>query len=457
MELTFQHRSQTQSLLVLQFLLIITCSIMRRILLAVDYASILIIGFQIVLTIVTSIYLTINNRREGRRALAFHHSHHFSLQHLRHALVVHQVHILLGQLPIKSLSILTNHSILPDTNLLEGITKSIIAESLQLGNILIREVKLLVKLPRILESGILAHKTRETNRQKISTTLQESFSSILASRFEIRVVRHTLQQLLTGHNTRIRNLTTNISQNIGSQASSLAYHVSDGSTLHDSTYGTLFSHLTQSVSDNLTHRRIVNLAILIKLTSTINLINRLRDSRLTAKDNSTMHGSTLQSRGFTLTDKHLGSSLCHPALHTFSHQVTSQFALSLSHHALRQLAASGSWQPITPGITCKGKSTTSHVLPEARLILLIGNILQPVLIVRLHSLSSNLAHNSVTKTSLHDVLSTTLRHHTLNLQLVEFILKNRIDHRLELLRITSHTAIQAISLHHLECGITHIV
>ena len=170
-----------------------------------------------------------------------------------------------------------------------------------------------------------------------------------------------------------------------------------------------------------------------------------------------MHGSALQSLGLTLADKQFSGTCSHPALHTLSHQVTCQSALSLSQHALGQLATCGSRQPITPGITCKGKRTTSHVLPEARLILLIGNILQPVLIVRLHSLASNLTHNSVTQTSLHDVLSTTLRHHTLNLQLVEFILKNRVDHRLELLRITSHTAIQAISLHHLECGIAHIV
>ena len=170
-----------------------------------------------------------------------------------------------------------------------------------------------------------------------------------------------------------------------------------------------------------------------------------------------MRGSTLQSRGFTLTDKYLGSSLSHPALHALSHEVTSQFTLCLGNHALSQLATCGSRQPITPGITCKGQSTTSHVLPEARLILLIGNILQPVLVVRLNSLASNLTHNSVTKTSLHDVLSTTLRHHTLNLQLVEFILKNRIDHRLELLRITTLSSIQAISLHHLKCRIAHII
>ena len=220
---------------------------------------------------------------------------------------------------------------------------------------------------------------------------------------------------MTSHNARIHNLSTNISQNIGSQTSALAYHVSDGSALHNSTYGTLFSHLTQSISNNLTHRRIVNLAILIKLTSTINLINRLRNSRLTTKSNSTMHSTVLQSHVLTLADKHLSSPLCHLALHALSHQVTSQFTLSLGYHALGQLATCCSRQPITPGITCKGQRTTSHVLPEARLILLIGNILQPVLIVRLHSLASNLAHNSVTQTSLHDVLSTTLRHHTLNL------------------------------------------
>ena len=456
-ELTFQQRSQTQSLLILQFLLIITCSIMRRILLAVDYASILIIGFQIVLTIVTSIYLTINNRRERRWSLAFHHSHHLSLQHLRNTLVVHQVHILLGKLSIKSLGIFANHGILPDTYLLEGITKTIIAESLQLGNILICEVKLLIKLPRILESGIFAHKTRETNRQKISTALQESFNSLLTCRLEVRILRHTLKNLLTSHNTGIRNLTTNISQNIGSQTSALAYHISDGSTLHDGTYGTLFSHLAQSISDNLTHRRIVNLAILIKLASTINLINRLRDCRLTTKGNSTMHGSALQSRSLTLADKHLGSSLCHLALHTFSHQVTSQFALSLSHHALRQLASSGSWQPITPGITCKSQRTTSHILPEARLILLIGNILQPVLVVRLHNLARYLADDSVLDTSLQDVVCTTSRNHTLNLQLVEFILDGSVNHRLELLRITTQSAIQAIPLHHLKCGIAHVI
>ena len=170
-----------------------------------------------------------------------------------------------------------------------------------------------------------------------------------------------------------------------------------------------------------------------------------------------MHGSTLQSLGLTLTDKHLGSSLSHPALHALSHEVTSQSALSLGNHALGQLATCCSRQPITPGITCKGQSTTSHVLPKARLILLIGNILQPVLIVRLNSLTSNLTHNSVTQTSLHDVLSTTLRHHTLNLQLIEFIFKNRIDHRLELLRITIQSAIQSISLHHLKCRIAHII
>ena len=170
-----------------------------------------------------------------------------------------------------------------------------------------------------------------------------------------------------------------------------------------------------------------------------------------------MRGSTLQSRGLTFTDKHLGSSLSHLALHTLSHEVTCQFTLCLGYHALSQLATCGSRQPITPGINCKGQSTTSHVLPEARLILLIGNILQPVLVVRLNNLASNLTHNSVTQTSLHDVLSTTLRHHTLNLQLVEFILKNRIDHRLELLRITTLSAIQAISLHHLKCRIAHII
>ena len=87
----------------------------------------------------------------------------------------------------------------------------------------------------------------------------------------------------------------------------------------------------------------------------------------------------------------------------------------------------------------------------------MGNILQPILIVRLNSFASNLTHNSVTQTSLHDVLSTTLRHHTLNLQLVKFILKNKIDHRLELLRITTLSAIQAISLHHLKCRIAHII
>ena len=342
MELTFQHRSQTQSLLILQLLLIITCSIMRRILLAVDYASILIIGFQIVLTIVTSIYLAINSRREGRRSFSFHYSHHFSLQHLRHALVVHQVHILLGKLPIKSLGVFTHHGILPDTYLLKGITKTIIAESLQLGNILICEVKLLIKLPRVLESGILAHHARQTDSSKVRHALQETLGSILASRLEVRIMRHTLQNLLTGHNTGIRNLTTNISQNISSQASALAYHVCDGSTLHDGTYGTLLSHLSKSISYNLTHRRIVNLTILIKLASTINLINRLRDCRLTAKGNSTMHGSALQSRSLTLADKHLGSSFSHLALHTLSHQVTSQFTLSLSHHALGQLATSGS-------------------------------------------------------------------------------------------------------------------
>ena len=170
-----------------------------------------------------------------------------------------------------------------------------------------------------------------------------------------------------------------------------------------------------------------------------------------------MHGSVLQSRGLTLANEHLGSPLSHPALHALSHQVTCQSALSLSQHALGQLATCGSRQPITPGITSKSKRTTSHVLPEARLILLISHILQPVLIVRLNSLASNLTHNSVTQTSLHDVLSTTLRHHTLNLQLVQFILKNRVDHRLKLLRITTQSAIQAISLHHLICRIAHII
>ena len=170
-----------------------------------------------------------------------------------------------------------------------------------------------------------------------------------------------------------------------------------------------------------------------------------------------MHGSALQSLGLALADKQFCGTCSHPALHTLSHQVTCQFTLSLGYHTLGQLATCGSRQPITPGITSKSKRTTSHVLPEARLILLIGNILQPVLIIRLNSLASNLTHNSVTQTSLHDVLSTTLRHHTLNLQLVQFILKYRIDHRLELLRITTQSAIQAISLHHLECGIAHIV
>ena len=215
-ELTFQHRSQAKSLFILHLLLIITCSIMRRILLAVDYASILIIGFQIVLTIVTSIYLAINNRRERRRTLAFHHSHHLSLQHLRHTLVVHQVHILLGKLPIESLGIFTRYGILPDAHLLKGITKILIAESLQLGNILIREVILLVKLPRVLESGILAHHARQTDGSKVRHTLQEALGCILASRLEVWILRHTLQYLMTSHDTGIRNLTTNISQNIGS-------------------------------------------------------------------------------------------------------------------------------------------------------------------------------------------------------------------------------------------------
>ena len=170
-----------------------------------------------------------------------------------------------------------------------------------------------------------------------------------------------------------------------------------------------------------------------------------------------MHGSTLQSLGLALADKQFSGTCSHPALHTLSHQVTCQSALSLSQHALGQLATCGSRQPITPGITCKGQSTASHVLPEARLILLIGNILQPVLIVRLNSLANNLTHNSITQTSLHDVLSTTLRHHTLNLQLVQFILKYRIDHRLELLRITTQSAIHTISLHHLKCRIAHII
>ena len=417
MELTFQHRSQAQSLLILQLLVCLLSLIKRRELLSVNDTAILIQGFEIHFSVIIHRLHddTINNWRERRRSLAFHHGHHLSLQHLRNALVVHQVHILLGKLPIQSLGVLTLHGILPNAHLLEGITKSIIAESLQLCNILIREVKLLVKLPRILESGILAHHSRQTDSCKVRHTLQETLGCILACRLEVRIQRHALQQLLPGHDTGINHLSTNISQNIGSQASTLTYHVSDGSTLHDSTYGCLFSHLTQSISDNLTHGRIVNLAILIKLTSTINLINRLRDSRLTTKGNSTMHSTVLQSHVLTLADEHLGSSLSHLALHTLSHQVTSQFALSLGNHALGQLATSCSRQPITPGITCKGQSTASHVLPEARLILLIGNILQPVLVVRLNSLASNLTHNSVTQTSLHDVLSTTLRHHTLNL------------------------------------------
>ena len=170
-----------------------------------------------------------------------------------------------------------------------------------------------------------------------------------------------------------------------------------------------------------------------------------------------MRGSTLQSRGFTLTDKYLGSSLSHPALHTLSHEVTSQFTLCLGYHALSQLATCGSRQPITPGITCKGQSTTSHVLPEARLILLIGNILQPVLIVRLHHFSRYLADDGILNTSLQDIVCTTSRYHTLHLQLVKLILDGSVNHRLELLRITTLSAIQAISLHHLKCRIAHII
>ena len=170
-----------------------------------------------------------------------------------------------------------------------------------------------------------------------------------------------------------------------------------------------------------------------------------------------MRGSTLQSRGLTLTDKHLGSSLSHPALHTLSHEVTSQFTLCLGYHALSQLATCGTRQPITPGITCKGQSTTSHVLPEARMILLIGNILQPVLVVRLHNLARYLADDGVLNTSLQDIVCTTSRYHALHLQLIQLILDGSIDHWLELLRITTKSAIHAISLHHLKCGIAHII
>ena len=276
-ELTFQHRSQTKSLLILQFLICLLSLIKRRKLLSVNDTAILIQCFEINLSaIIHRLYDDgIYYRRERRRALAFYHCHHLSLQNFRHALVVHQVHILLCKLSIKSLSVLTLHGILPNAHLLEGITKTIIAESLQLGNILICEVKLLVKLPRVLESGILAHHARQADSCKVRHALQEALGSILTCRLKVRVMRHALQHLMTGHNTGIHNLTTNISKNIGSQASALTYHVSDGSTLHDSTYGCLFSHLAQSISDNLTHGRIVNLAIFIKLTSTINLINRL--------------------------------------------------------------------------------------------------------------------------------------------------------------------------------------
>ena len=162
MELTFQHRSQAKSFLILQFLISLLSLIKRRILLSLNDTAILIQGFEINLAAIIhrlhddGIYY----RRERRRSLAFHHSHHLSLQHLRNTLVVHQVHILLGKLPIKTLGVLTLHSILPDAHLLKSITKTIIAESLQLSNILISKVKLLVKLPRVLESGILAHHTR---------------------------------------------------------------------------------------------------------------------------------------------------------------------------------------------------------------------------------------------------------------------------------------------------------
>ena len=237
MKFTFQHRSQTQSLLILQFLISLLSLIKRRILLSLNDTAILIQGFEINLAAIIhrlhddGIYY----RRERRRAFAFHHCHHLSLQHLRNTLVVHQVHIFLGKLPIKTLGIFANHGILPDTYLLEGITKILIAESLQLGNILIRKVKLLIKLPRILESSILAHHARQTDSSKVRHTFEEALGSILTCRLEVRILRHTLQYLMTSHNARIRNLATNISQNIGSQTSALAYHISNSITLHDNT------------------------------------------------------------------------------------------------------------------------------------------------------------------------------------------------------------------------------
>ena len=171
----------------------------------------------------------------------------------------------------------------------------------------------------------------------------------------------------------------------------------------------------------------------------------------------TMSCTSLQRHSLTLTNENLGCTLCHLGFHALSHQVASQSALSLGKHTLGYLATRGTRKPITPSITCEGQRSTAYTLPEARLILLIGNILQPVLIVGLHQLSCYLAHYGITQACIHDILCTTLWYHILHLQLIELSLQHFINHRLKLLRISAQSSIHAISLHHLEGCVAHIV
>ena len=152
----FILRSDIQRLLEVQFLLCLTSSFMRRVFLAVNHSTFLVVSVEIIFTIITKINFRVYDWREGRRSFAFHHSHHLSLQYLWHALIVHQAHVLICELS-HHLATITLCTIAIDSQLLEGITQIAIAEFLQLGNILVGEIKLAVELLGILESGILTH------------------------------------------------------------------------------------------------------------------------------------------------------------------------------------------------------------------------------------------------------------------------------------------------------------
>ena len=170
---------------------------------------------------------------------------------------------------------------------------------------------------------VLAHHARKTDCGEVCHALQETLGCVLACRFKVRVLRHVLNQRLTCHDAGVNGFPTHVCENVGCKTSSLAYHVGKSATLHDSAKCSSLGHLSYCFGENLFNRCMVWLSVLVKLTVTVNLIDRRGNGRLTTKRYRSMGCTSLQRRGLASSDEHLGCTLRHLAFHALSHEVTS--------------------------------------------------------------------------------------------------------------------------------------